>query len=61
MYANANQKPGDPEYEQAKRDYEQAYSNLEILIPPEMRAGLPLLPDAARLFSTCESKDFFSE
>lgn len=61
MFAYANQKPGNPEYEKAKRDYEQAYSNLEKLIPAEMRVGLPLLPSAAQLFSTCERKDFFPE
>ncbi|MEA5399209.1 hypothetical protein VB734_04045 [Synechococcus sp. BA-124 BA4] len=61
MHANANLKPGDPEYEKARIDYEQAYSALEKLIPAEMRAGLPLLPNAARLFSTCERKDFFPE
>lgn len=61
MYAYANQKPGNPEYEKAKSDYEQSYSNLEKLIPAEMRAGLPLVPNAARLFSTCEREDFFPE
>lgn len=61
MYAYANQKPGSPEYEKAKSDYEQAYSSLEKLIPAEMSSGLPLLPNAARLFSTCERNDFFPE
>lgn len=61
MYAYANLKPDNPEYEKAKSDYEQAYSNLEQQIPAEMRAGLPLLPNAARLFSTCDRKDFFPQ
>lgn len=61
MYANTNHKPGDADYEKAKADYEQAYAKLDQLIPPEMRNGLPLLPDAAFQFSTCNKDDFFPD
>ena len=38
--------------------YQQHVAELERLIPPAMRQGRALIPDAVRTFSRCDPKDF---
>lgn len=50
--------PTAPEVMAARQAYEQALAELNRLIPEPMRGGLPLEPDAIRLFSRCARSDF---
>ncbi len=61
MAASRSRTPDDPIYQQARARYEQAYAALEKEIPPSMRGGLPLIPDAARIFRRCDRTDFFPQ
>lgn len=51
----------DPRYQQALADYQLKLDDLEQLVPEEMRGSMPLIPNAAHLFSTCNREDFFPE
>ncbi|QPN58972.1 hypothetical protein H8F24_12735 [Synechococcus sp. CBW1002] len=55
---SSQQPPGSAAYEQAKQKFEAARGTLERLIPERYRGGLPLEPDAIRLFSRCDPGDF---
>lgn len=50
--------PMAPEVAAARQAYEQALAELDRLIPEPMRGGLPLEPDAIRVFSRCDRADF---
>lgn len=50
--------PTAPDVVAARQSYEQALAELDRLIPEDMRGGLPLEPDAIRVFSRCERSDF---
>jgi hypothetical protein len=50
--------PTAPEVVAARQAYELALAELNQLIPEPMRAGLPLEPEAIRVFSRCERSDF---
>lgn len=39
-------------------EYNQIIRELNQLLPESIRAGLPLIPDAVRVFSNCDSKSF---
>ncbi len=47
-----------PEVVAARQAYEQALAELDRLIPEALRGGLPLEPDAIRVFSRCDRSDF---
>jgi hypothetical protein len=51
--------PDHPRTLAARQAQQAAYQRLESLLPPEMRGGLPLVPDAAELFQRCNRADFF--
>jgi hypothetical protein len=59
MAASTSLTPEDPVYQESRARYEEAYAAFEKAIPPEMRGGLPLVPDAASLFRNCRREDFF--
>jgi hypothetical protein len=50
--------PSAPNVVAARQAYEQALAELDRLIPEPMRGGLPLEPDAIRVFSRCDRADF---
>ncbi len=50
--------PSSPNVVAARQAYEQALAELDRLIPEPMRGGLPLEPDAIRVFSRCDRADF---
>jgi hypothetical protein len=45
--------PDSYDYREAKRNFEQALANLETLLPPEVRRGMDLLPQALPAFTRC--------
>ena len=47
-----------PEAERANEQYRLAEASLERLIPADMRAGKPLIPDAVDIYKRCDSADF---
>ncbi len=47
-----------PQAQQANAAYQQPVAELERLIPPAMRKGQPLLPDAVQTFMRCDPADF---
>jgi hypothetical protein len=49
---------GSHQARRAMRRQDQAMAKLERWIPKEMRRGLPLEPDAIRVFSRCDAEDF---
>lgn len=54
-------KVGDPnsiEFLDAKRNLESAQAELEKILPPEIRHGQAMVPDAIKTFSTCNPEDF---
>jgi hypothetical protein len=59
MAASATRSPEDPVYQETLERYVEAYAAFEKAIPTEMRGGLPLVPEAARLFRNCRREDFF--
>lgn len=59
MAASATRTPEDAVYQETRARYEETYAAFEKAIPPEMRGGLPLLPDAADAFRNCRREDFF--
>jgi hypothetical protein len=46
--------PGSLDYRLAQRNYEQAIARLEALLPPEIRQGMDLVPQAVEAFSRCD-------
>ncbi|MFM7268435.1 MAG: hypothetical protein ACKOZT_07595 [Cyanobium sp.] len=55
---NSGAAPGSPERSQAEEALQEATEALEEAIPPRMRAGQALLPDAVQQFSSCERSRF---
>lgn len=51
-------KPDDPDYDTARTAHEEAVAELERLIPPTMRGGVPLIPDAVAQFRRCDRANF---
>lgn len=47
-----------PQAQEANAVYQQRVAELERLIPPAMRQGQPLLPDAVQAFMRCDAADF---
>ena len=47
-----------PQAQEANGAYQQRVAELERLIPPAMRKGQPLLPDAVQAFMRCDAADF---
>lgn len=47
-----------PQAQEANAAYQQRVGELERLIPPAMRQGKPLLPDAVQAFMRCNAADF---
>jgi hypothetical protein len=47
-----------PQAQEANAAYQQRVAELERLIPPAMRQGRPLLPDAVQAFMRCDPADF---
>lgn len=47
-----------PQAQQANAAYQQPVAELERLIPPAIRKGQPLLPDAVQTFMRCDPADF---
>ena len=50
--------PSDPGHRDAQRQFSRSVAELERLIPPEMRAGQPLIPDAVVQFRRCDPTSF---
>lgn len=48
----------DPRYLEARQDHAEAVAAAERLIPPAMRGGLPLLPDALTQLRRCDRQSF---
>lgn len=48
-------------YIQAEKDYNLSVARLEALIPPPMRNGLPLIPEAITLYSSCNPDHFYDQ
>lgn len=50
-----------PQAEEANALYQQRITELERLIPPAMRKGEPLLPNAVQTFVRCDPSDFAAD
>lgn len=48
----------DPRYQEARQAHAEAVEAVDRLIPPPMRGGLPLLPDALTQLRRCERQSF---
>jgi hypothetical protein len=44
-------------YREAKRNYELALAKLDRLLPPEVRQGMDLIPQAVQAFSRCDKDE----
>ena len=55
---NSPQDPASPERQQAEADLNRALDDLGQAIPPRMRAGQDLVPDAMRQFLGCDRSRF---
>ena len=54
MVAQKQYAPGSEEYRAAQQAYDAAVAELERLLPPEIRNGMDLLPNAAQAYSRCD-------
>ena len=61
IVASSSLPSDDPDFIAAKRAYEKVISDFERLIPPEVRSGAPLLPDAVRTFQRCDRAELRPE
>lgn len=50
-----------PQAQEANARYQQRIAELERLIPPAMRKGEPLLPNAVQTFVRCDQSDFAAD
>ncbi|MCS5700659.1 hypothetical protein NZK32_16580 [Cyanobium sp. FGCU-52] len=57
-YADSVYPDDDPRYQTARQAHRQAVAEVERLIPPAMRGGEPLFPDALNRFRRCEREAF---
>jgi len=55
---NSGTEPGSPERQRAQADLDRAIDQLGRTIPPPMRGGQDLLPDALRQFQGCDRNRF---
>ena len=58
MLLNERSNPESAAYRQAEAEHARALAALEKAIPPPLRAGRNLIPDAMRQFQSCERSSF---
>jgi hypothetical protein len=57
MVAPSRYAPDSYDYREAKRNYEMALARLDRLLPPEVRQGMDLIPQAVQAFSRCDKDE----